>query len=129
MELTSLLAAVKAFSSYIANTEFEIVTDHISLMYINNLRFGIRKLVRASLLLNQFRFKVTHLAGRKNSAADSLSRTENLQADPLTIHENNRFQPDFAANLRLDYDSSSADNYYKDAAGITYRVEARVLLN
>jgi len=92
LELTALLAAVKTYSSYIANTEFKIVTDHISLTYLQNLRFGPSKLVRASLLLSQFRFKVTHLAGRKNSAADSISRTENLQSDLLTLYEADRFQ-------------------------------------
>ena len=103
LELASLLAAVKTYWSYLANTEFEIVTDHISLTYIKNLRFGPSKLVRASLLLNQFKFKVTHLAGRNNSAADSISRTTDLQTDPLTAFEAARFQADDATDLCLDY--------------------------
>ena len=94
LELAALLAAVKSYWSYLANTEFEIVTDHVSLTYIRNLRFGPSKLVRASLLLNQFQFKVTHLAGKKNSAADSISRTTDLQTDPLTEYEMNRDQTD-----------------------------------
>jgi len=123
LELAALLAAVKAYSSYIANTEFEIVTDHISFTYIRNLRFGPSKLVRASLLLNQFRFKVTHLAGRKNSAADSLSRTDDLQMDPLTLHENSRFQTDDTTDLRLDYatDKDCADESYENSSCKTRR--------
>jgi len=83
LELAALLSAVKAYQSYISNCEFEIVTDHVSLTYIQNLLFGTSKLVRASLLLNQFRYKTVHLAGKKNSAADGISRTEQLQTDSL----------------------------------------------
>ena len=110
LELAALLAAVKTYWSYLANTEFEIVTDHVSLTYIKNLRFGPSKLVRASLLLSQFHFKVTHLAGRQNSAADSISRTTDLQTDPLTVHEAERFQADEATDLRLDYARNTADS-------------------
>ena len=114
LELAALLAAVKTFWSYLANTTFEIVTDHISLTYIQNLRFGPSKLVRASLLLSQFNYKVTHLAGRQNSAADSISRTIDLQTDPLTAHEANRFQADEATDLRLDY--TTAEDSARDSA-------------
>jgi len=37
LELAALLATLKAFHSYLINTEFEIVTDHISLTYLKNL--------------------------------------------------------------------------------------------
>jgi len=114
LELTALLSAVKTYRSYLANTEFEIVTDHISLTYIQKLQFGPHsKLVRASLLLDAFRFKISHLAGKNNSAADAISRTDNLQTDPLTLHEDARFQADDATDLRLDFasEASASGNY------------------
>jgi len=110
LELAALLSAVKAYQSYTSNSDFEIVTDHVSLTYIQNLRFGTSKLVRASLLLNQFRYKIVHLAGKKNSAADVISRTDQLQTDPLTEHEANRFQPDSATNLKLDMANTDSDD-------------------
>ena len=73
------------------SVEFEIVTDHISLTYLKGLRAGPSKLARASSQLAQFKFKVTHLAGKKNSAADAISRTTELQTDPLTANEDARF--------------------------------------
>ena len=113
LELAALLSAVKAYQSYISNCEFEIVTDHVSVTYIQNLRFGTSKLVRASLLLNQFWYKIVHPAGKKNSAADGISRTDQLQTDPLTEHEANRFQPDSATDLKLDMaDTDSGDRAY-----------------
>ena len=83
LELAALLSALKAIHLVI-NTEFEILTDHISLTYLKNLRSGPSKLARASVQLSQFKFKVTHLAGKKNSAADVFSQTEDLPTDTLT---------------------------------------------
>ena len=65
LELAALLAALKAFHSYLINTKFEIVTNHVSLTYLKNLRAGQSKLVRAGVQLSQFKFKVCHLAGKK----------------------------------------------------------------
>jgi len=87
LELVALLDVLKAFHSYLVNNEFEIVTDYISLTYLKNLRSGPSKLATASVQLSLFKFKVNHLAGRKNSAADALSLTENLPTDPLTAEE------------------------------------------
>jgi len=78
LELVALLAALKAFHSYLINTEFEIVTDHISLTYLKNFSEGPSKLARASVQLSPFKFRVCHIAGKKHSAADAISRTENL---------------------------------------------------
>jgi len=85
--LPTLLATLKAFHSYLVNNEYEIVMDHISLTYLKNLRPGPSKLARASVQLSQFKFKVNHLAERKNSA---LSRTKNLPTDLLTAKAENR---------------------------------------
>jgi len=65
------------FATALEHAELEIVTDHVSLTYTKNLRFGPSN-------LNQFKFRVTQLAGHQNSAADSISRTTYLQTDPLT---------------------------------------------
>ena len=102
LELAALLAALQTFWSYLINTEFEIVTDHISLTYLKKLRSGPSKLARASVQLSQFKFRVIHLAGKANSAADSISRTEGLEPDPLTVLEADRHQDDTILDLRLD---------------------------
>jgi len=103
LELAALLAALKAFHSYLVNNEFEIVTDHISLTYLKNLRAGPSKLARASVQLSQFKFKVNHLAGRKNSAANSLSRTGDLHVatDPLTAESETRHKEDSHLDLQV----------------------------
>jgi len=60
----ALLLALKAFYLYLINTEFAIVTDHICLTYLKNLRSGPSKLAHAGMQLSQVKFKVTHLAGK-----------------------------------------------------------------
>ena len=131
LELSALLAAVKTFWSYLANVEFEIVTDHISLTYLKGLRAGPSKLARASAQLAQFKFKVTHLAGKKNSAADAISRTTDLQTDPLTAHEAARFQVDDIADLRLDYattdDARDKDRGSKSCCDVGVQCDIRLL--
>ena len=117
LELAALLAALQTFWSYLINTEFEIATDHISLTYLKKLRSGPSKLARASVQLSQFKFRVIHLAGKANSAADSISRTEGLEPDPLTALETDRHQDDTILDLQLDYAADSANvsnNAYAD---------------
>ena len=58
-------------------------------------------MARASVQLSQFKFKVNHLARRKNSAADALSRTENLPTDLLTAEAENRHDEDIHLDLQL----------------------------
>ena len=85
LELAALLTGIKTFSSYLINTKFEVLSDHVSLTYIRNLKFGTSRLVRASILLSQYDFTIKHLSGKTNTAADALSRVPNIQADNLTI--------------------------------------------
>jgi len=84
----ALLSALQVLRSYLLNEEFEIVTGHISLTDLKNIRSGPSKLARTSVTaheLSQFKFKVpTHLTGKKNCAAYAISRTEDLQSDVLT---------------------------------------------
>jgi len=101
LELAALLAALKAFHSYLINTEFKIVTDHISLAYLKNLQSGPSKLARASVQLSQFKFKFVHLAGKKNAAADIISRTKNLLTDALTATVKARHDVDATLDLQL----------------------------
>ena len=101
LELAALLAALKAFHLYLINTEFEIVTDHISLTYLKNLHAGPSKLARACIQLSQFKFRVCHLASKKNSATDAISRTEDLPTDAVMAKAEARYKDDDILDLQL----------------------------
>ena len=70
--------------------------------YLKNLRSGRSKLARASVQLSQCKLRVKHLAGKKNSAADAISRTEDIPTDPLTALATDRHEDDNINDLRLD---------------------------
>ena len=90
LELAALLTGIRTFNSYLANTHFEVFSDHISLTYIRNLKFATSRLVRASIMLSQYDFSIRHLSGKENRASDAISRIPNLEADDLTLHEQKR---------------------------------------
>ena len=90
LELAALLTGIRTFNSYLSNTHFEVLTDHLSLTFIKNLKFGTSRLVRASIILSQYDFTIRHLAGKNNGAADAISRIPDIKADNLTIHEQQR---------------------------------------
>ena len=77
------------------------MTDHISLTYFKNLRAGPSKLAWASIQLSQFKFRVCHLAGKNNSAADAICRTENLPTDALTAEAEARYEDNDIMDLQL----------------------------
>jgi len=55
--------------------EFIIRTDNMTVRHLQNLKYGKSK-VRWSVFLDQFNFKIVHIAGEKNSVADAISRRE-----------------------------------------------------
>ena len=94
LELAALLTGIRTYHSYLANTKFEVLSDHVSLTYIRNLKFGPSRLVRASIQLSQYDFVIRHIRGQANTAADSLSRIPNIKADDLTVQQAEQFKGD-----------------------------------
>jgi len=111
LELSALLAAVKAYEPYISGGEFQVKSDHLSLVYLNSLKFGNSRLVRASILLSQYKFKVLYTPGRTNQVADALSRVEQLQPDALTAYQHNRYYANEDIELALDDNVNAASSF------------------
>ena len=65
---------MKTYHPYLANTDFEGFTDHISLTWLQQIKLASGRLARWSLRLQEYRFKITHRPGKKNQNADTLSR-------------------------------------------------------
>ena len=77
------------------------------MVYLNTLKFGSSRLVRASLLLSQYKFKVykfkvLHTPGRTNHVADALSRVSELQPDALTAYQQSRHCANDQIDLSLE---------------------------
>ncbi|HSN22734.1 MAG TPA: reverse transcriptase family protein, partial [Methylomicrobium sp.] len=79
LECLALIEGVKQYHTYLAGNEFEIVTDHVSLTFLQRMKLSNNnRLTRWALFLQGYRFKITYKKGDTLTAADSISRMENL---------------------------------------------------
>ena len=73
-ECLAIVWAVQQLHYYLCGREFEIQTDHRPLTWLERVKDKNQKLLRWSLVLQQYSFKLTHKSGCQNSNADALSR-------------------------------------------------------
>ena len=73
-ECLALVWAVELFRPYIYGRKFIVETDHNSLVWLDHVKTTNRKLLRWSLILQQYNMEICHKAGKHNLNADALSR-------------------------------------------------------
>lgn len=73
-ELLSILYCIDKFRPYVEGTRFTVITDHYSLLWLNNLKNPTGKLARWAVRLRQYSFDLVHRKGSSNVVADALSR-------------------------------------------------------
>ena len=85
-EALAVIEGVKEYSVYLKGKPFTIVTDHVSLSYINKMKLtGIGRLTRWAVFLQPYKFTVQYKKGALLTAADSLSRVyENGAPRPVS---------------------------------------------
>ena len=67
---------IKRFEYYLLGKEFILEVDHKPLIYLNKAKGTNDRLVRWSLSLQPFKFRLVHIAGDDNVGADFLSRSD-----------------------------------------------------
>ena len=67
------------FRNYIHGTEFIIETDHDSLQYLDTAKFINPKIMRWSMILQQYCLIIRAIKGSQNHADDYLSRVGMIQ--------------------------------------------------
>ncbi|VDH94009.1 protein SFI1, partial [Mytilus galloprovincialis] len=72
----ALIEAIKTFKPYIANNQFTVYTDSITVRWLNNSKYATGRLGRWSLFLQQYTFDIVHRPGTQNQNADALSRRD-----------------------------------------------------
>lgn len=73
-ELIAVIWACEKLRCYLENTFFTVITDHHSLIWLNNLKNPTGRLGRWALRLQQFDFEIKHRPGKDNAVPDCLSR-------------------------------------------------------
>ena len=93
LEALALVCAVREFHPYLANRRFVVLTDHLSLIFLQSMRYSPGKLGRWSILLQGYNYEVKYKPGNKHTNVDSISRLENYP-EPDPIDPNDEFLSD-----------------------------------
>ena len=75
-ECLAIMFGIKRFEYYLLGKEFVLEVDHKPLVYLNKTKATNDRLVRWSLSLQPFKFRLVHIAGDENVGADFLSRSD-----------------------------------------------------
>lgn len=78
LECLAVIWAVDKFRPYLEGSKFEVITDHHSLKWLNNLKDPHGRLARWALRLQEHDFVIRHRPGSENQAPDALSRAHEV---------------------------------------------------
>ena len=73
-ECLAIVWAVEMFRYYLFGRKFKLQTDHNPLVWLNQVKNKNRKLLRWSLILQEYDIELEHKSGEKNVNVDALSR-------------------------------------------------------
>ena len=73
-ECLAVVWAVNKLKMYLYGKEFILQTDHQSLTYLDKAKFTNQRVMRWSLALQPYRYRVEYIKGEDNLGADMLSR-------------------------------------------------------
>ena len=75
LECLGLIHAIRESHVYVCDKEFKVITDHLSLKFLRNLKLSPNnRLARWALVLQPYRFDIVYKAGKTHTLADGLSR-------------------------------------------------------
>jgi hypothetical protein len=75
-ECFAIVWAVKTLRNFLEGKEFTINTDHAPLQWLHKMKTSNQRLLRWSLILQEFSFTISYIAGKTNIIADVLSRCD-----------------------------------------------------
>ena len=102
-ECLAVIFSIEKFRPFVEGVHFTVVTDHYSLLWLNNLKEPTGKLARWAVKVQQFSFTLVHRKGSLNVVPDALSRIpENVDKDSKEI----------SSLCILDVSLDNLDNFY-----------------
>lgn len=111
-ECLAVIWAIEKFRGYLEGYKFTVVTDHHSLLWLQNIKEPTGKLCRWALRLQAFDFEIVHRKGRNHVVPDALSRL--LPDSELNLANNNDTEcNEGTAKLSIiTVQTKSTDNWY-----------------
>ncbi|CAM4637279.1 unnamed protein product [Lepidochelys kempii] len=85
-ECLAMVWALKKLEPYLFGRHFTVYTDHSPLTWLHPMKGANAKLLRWSLLLQDYDMDVVHVKGRANLIADALSRRGGPELPKVTGH-------------------------------------------
>ncbi|KAG5889154.1 hypothetical protein JTB14_036965 [Gonioctena quinquepunctata] len=74
-ECLAVLWAVEKLHPHLEGIRFTVITDHYSLVWLQNLKDSARRLARWAVRMQQYDFKIIHRKGKYHVVPDALSRS------------------------------------------------------
>lgn len=74
-ECLAVLWAIEKLRPYLEGTRFTVITDHHSLVWLNNIKEPTGRLARWAVRLQQYDFEIIHRKGKEHLVPDVLSRS------------------------------------------------------
>lgn len=84
-ECLAVIWAIEKFRPYLEGATFTVITDHASLVWLNNLKDPIGRLARWAVRLQQFDFNIVHRKGKDHVLPDLLSRAVNANVNLISL--------------------------------------------
>ncbi|CAB0040497.1 unnamed protein product [Trichogramma brassicae] len=81
LELLAIVWALEKFRSYVYGREIEIRTDHQALTFVRTSRFLSQRLLRWSLMIQDYNLTIKHIPGKANLLADIMSRPLDMPSE------------------------------------------------
>lgn len=89
-ELLAAVWGISKFRHYLANVQFDLITDSSALTGLHSTRNTSAKLARWAMYLGEMDFKIHHRSGKAHGNADGLSRgpyvPEEEEASDTALH-------------------------------------------
>ena len=73
-ESLAIVFTINSLKFYLTQTHFEILTDHLPLVFMKSQSFTNNRILRWIMFLQSYNFSISYIRGKKNNLADFLSR-------------------------------------------------------
>jgi hypothetical protein len=89
-ECLAVIYAIKTYHIYLSGRHFRIITDHIALKWLMNIKEPSSRLARWAIYIQEYDFEIVHRAGRYLINADAISRIPSEQINYVTRSKTNK---------------------------------------